>query len=341
MGIPSHMPTPHLSTNASATMSPPASPKKKNEPLRPFRRAVLRGLGVILPPLLTIVIFVWVGSTVNTYVMQPVKNVARQVLVWTIDDHVKTLPAVPPNVYLTTKDGHEYHRLPPQADGRTNPLWVPESVYGLVTDPENLAGRTIPTTRKGILEQYVDLRYLTPQIVIPVFTCIFILAMYLLGKFLAARFGRMAVAGLDKGIERLPLIRNVYGSVKQITDFIFGGTNVEYTRVVAIEYPRKGIWSLGLVTGESMLDIASVANEPVLSVLIPTSPAPFTGYTVTIKRSEAIDLDITIDQAVQFIVSCGVVIAPQQLQGLMDKTKTPESPRIEGELGKSRETETG
>ena len=86
-------------------MSSPASPKKKNEPLRPFRRAVLRGLGVILPPLLTIVIFVWVGSTVNTYVMQPVKNVTRQVLVWTIDDHVKTLPAVPPNVYLATKDG--------------------------------------------------------------------------------------------------------------------------------------------------------------------------------------------------------------------------------------------
>ena len=149
--------------------------------------------------------------------------------------------------------------------------------------------------------------------------------MYLLGKFLAARIGRMAVAGLDKVIEQLPLIRNVYGSVKQITDFIFSGTNVEYTRVVAIEYPRKGIWSLGLVTGESMLDIASVANEPVLSVLIPTSPAPFTGYTVTIKKSEAIDLDISIDQAVQFIVSCGVVIAPQQLQNLVDRSDTEEA----------------
>jgi uncharacterized membrane protein len=84
--------------------------------------------------------------------------------------------------------------------------------------------------------------------------------------------------------------------------------------VIAVEYPRKGIWSIGLVTGESMVDIASAANEPVLSVLIPTSPAPFTGYTLTIKRSEAIDLNITIDQAVQFIISCGVVIAPQQMQ---------------------------
>tara|TARA_Y100001934_G_scaffold79304_1_gene98634 strand:+ start:125 stop:1090 length:966 start_codon:yes stop_codon:yes gene_type:complete len=300
-------------------MAPPDKKKSGAGPLRPFRRAVVRGIGVILPPLLTIVIFVWVGSTVNSYVMQPVKNVTRQILVWTIDDQVKTFSAVPPNVYLATKDEIKYHRLPPQADGRTNSLWVPESIYELVTKPENLEGLKIPTTRKGILERYVDLRYLTPQIVIPVFTCIFILAMYLLGKFLAARFGGMAVAGLDKGIERLPLIRNVYGSVKQITDFVFSETNVEYTRVIAVEYPRKGIWSLGLVTGESMLEIAAAAQEPVLSVLIPTSPAPFTGYTITIKKSEAIDLDLTIDQAVQFIVSCGVVIAPQQLRNISDR----------------------
>ena len=79
-------------------MSLPASEKKRAEPLRPFRRAVVRGIGVILPPLLTIVIFVWVGSTINTYVMQPVKNVTRQVLVLPIDDHVKNFPGVPPSV---------------------------------------------------------------------------------------------------------------------------------------------------------------------------------------------------------------------------------------------------
>ena len=206
-------------------MSSQNTDKKAAGPLRPFRRAVVRGIGVILPPLLTIVIFVWVGSTVNSYVMQPVKKVTRQVLVWANDDQVKKFPGVPPNVYLVTKDQVKYHRLPAQANGRINPLWVPESIYDLVIEPENLEGRKIPTTRKGILERYVDLRYLTPQIVIPVFTCIFILAMYLLGKFLAARFGGMAVAGLDKGIERLPLIRNVYGSVKQITDFVFSETS--------------------------------------------------------------------------------------------------------------------
>ena len=114
-------------------------------------------------------------------------------------------------------------------------------------------------------------------------------------------------------IHRLPLVRNVYTSVKQVTDFLFTDSELEYTRVVAVEYPRKGIWSLGLVTGESMLDIRSAANEPVLSILVPTSPMPFTGYTMTVKRSETVDLNITVEQAFQFIISCGVVVPPQQL----------------------------
>ena len=240
-------------------------------------------------------------------------------LVWTIDDGVSAFPDVPLDIdFIKTQNGDEYHRLPKQTDGRPNPQWVPEDVYELVMRPANLHGHPIPTSRRAMFERYVDVRWLTPQIVIPVFTCIFVLAMYLLGKFLAAKMGRLAWTALEKVIDRLPLIRNVYTSVKQVTDFIFSESNIEYTRVIAVEYPRRGIWSLGLVTGESMLDIASAANEPVLSVLIPTSPAPFTGYTITIKRSEALDLNLTIDQAFQFIVSCGVVVAPQQISGSAD-----------------------
>ena len=84
-----------------------------------------------------------------------------------------------------------------------------------------------------------------------------------------------------------------------------------------------------MVTGESLLDIRSAANESVLSVLIPTSPMPVTGYTITVLKSETIDLNISIDQAFQFIVSCGVVVPPQQLQEaletkMLEKPKTPD-----------------
>lgn len=273
----------------------------------------------MLPPLLTIVIFVWVGSTINTYVMQPVKDGARWVLVHYYDDGVAYIPGVPPENSTAEKNGVTYRRLPnKQNESTSNSQWVPAPIYDVVAQQENLGENSVPTSRKAVFARYVDLTWLTPQKVVPVFTCIFILTMYLLGKFLAAGIGRLAWSGFEKGIDRLPLIRNVYGSVKQVTDFVFSESTVEYTRVIAVEYPRKGVWSLGMVTGESMLDIASAANEPVLSVLIPTSPAPFTGFTVTIRKSEAVDLNLTIDQAFQFIVSCGVVVAPQQLPQATD-----------------------
>jgi uncharacterized membrane protein len=98
--------------------------------------------------------------------------------------------------------------------------------------------------------------------------------------------------------------------VKQVTDFLFTENEIQFTRVVAIEYPRKGIWTVCFVTGEGMWDIRGAAKEPVITVFVPTSPMPFTGFALTVKKSEVVELAISIDQAIQFIVSCGVVVPP-------------------------------
>ena len=137
-------------------MSQPKPDKKKGGPLRPFRRAVVRGIGVILPPLLTIVIFVWVGSTVNTYVMQPVKNVTRKILVWTIDDQVKTFPGVPPNVYLATKDETKYRkrrRITTRRAHRNLPPVSPKSLGTRVTRQNGVifGSRSLRRHTKGSL----------------------------------------------------------------------------------------------------------------------------------------------------------------------------------------------
>ena len=129
---------------------------------------------------------------------------------------------------------------------------------------------------------------------------------------MAAGVGRIFVNAIEALIARLPIVRNVYSAVKQVTDFVFSEREIEFNRVVAVQYPSKGIWSIGFVTGESMLDIRSAANEPVLSVLMPTSPMPATGFTITVRKSETIDLELTVDQAIQFIVSCGVVVPQHQ-----------------------------
>jgi uncharacterized membrane protein len=292
---------------ANEMMNMPDDDKKN---VHPFRAAVLRGMGVVAPPLLTIVIFVWVGSTINEYVLKPVTTGARETLVHYLNETRDEVPLETPPPPRDEK-GREYTKLP-------NDTYVPRDIYEKVDKISKERGVDTPKTGRAIYNEYVVLTYLRPHYVIPFFLAVFILVLYLLGKFMAAGIGRFFWSLFERGVHRLPLVRNVYSSVKQVSDFLFSEREVEYTRVVAVEYPRKGIWALGMVTGESMLDIRSAANEPVLSVLIPTSPMPVTGFTVTVLKSETIDLNITIDQAFQFIVSCGVVVPPQQMQGMLD-----------------------
>jgi len=270
----------------------------------PFRAAVLRGLGVLAPPLFTVLIFLWVIATTHRYVLEPVKGRVRDAVAWGIADVHQDLPTADPGAQTAVAGGQTYRQL-------SNGTFIPQTVYDRV---EANPGEPAPRTAKTYYRRYVDLTYLRPYFSIPFFLAVFVLLLYLLGKSMAAGIGRFFWNLFERGIHRLPLVRNVYSSVKQISDFLFTEREIEYARVVAVEYPRRGIWSLGLVTGDSMLDISSAANEPVLSVLIPTSPMPVTGFTITVKKSETLDLNITIDQAFQFIVSCGVVVPAQQLQ---------------------------
>jgi uncharacterized membrane protein len=292
---------------------------------RPFRRAVLRGVAVVLPPLLTVVILLWVWSAVREYVLGPVERGAEAVLYYSLAD-VRTpaeirdveIESNPDYTRVVTEDG-EFVRI----GARYIPAEVADYLYG-----ENgvWPGSAPQPTAELVYEEYVRMRYLKPYIVRPVFLVVFILLMYVLGKFLAAGVGRVTWGLAERGVGRLPLVSNVYSSVKQVTDFMFTESEIQYTRVVAVEYPRKGIWSLALVTSESLLDIRSAANEPVLAVLVPSSPMPITGYTMTVKKSEAIDLDLSIDQALQFIVSCGVVVPPHQRPRPLDNGEMSNEP---------------
>lgn len=291
-----------------------------NAPKRigPFRRAVFRGLGILLPPLLTIVIFLWVANTVAVYLLNPLENATRAVAVnYFADIRTPNDVDVHPNpgdkvtldgqTYAFTSKGtisindKVYHRT---EDGRFIPAEVFEEVRkGVGRDP-------MPTTAKGIYSWYVEHYWLPKRFVIPVYLCLFLLVLYLLGKFLAAGVGHFFWNQFERIIHRLPLVSNVYSSIKQVTDFLFSEPEMQYTRVVAIEYPRRGIWTLGFITGEGMRDIQSTVEETVVSAFVPHSPMPFTGFAVTVKKSETIDLSITVDQAIQFVVSCGVVIPP-------------------------------
>ena len=278
---------------------------KETDGAQAFRRAVLRGLGVLFPPLATVLIFIWAGSTINQFVLRPVTTGAREGLVWAVEDIRDNVPTA----HAGQKEGligdRPYYRL-------DDDKWVPLHVYQTVKN--QLGEEGLPQTALGVYRRYVELRYLHPYYVVPFFLSIFTLLLYLLGKFMAAGIGRFFWNIFERGIiDRVPLVRNVYSGVKQVTDFMFNERDFEFTRVVAVEYPRKGIWSIGFVTSESFMDIRAAANEPVLAVFIPCSPLPLTGYTVNCLRSECIDLNMTFDQACQFMISCGVIVPSQQV----------------------------
>jgi uncharacterized membrane protein len=292
-----------------------------------FRRALLRGLGVVLPPLLTVVVLIWAWNAIESYILRPMESGARQVLVWTISDTKRSRPpeaelideAVPAQGFVY--QGQRYIADP------TGHRYLPEYVVRYVDNNLDVLGpyQSLPSTANAYWHRYIELQYLPRRFIVPLFLLVFLTVLYVLGRVFGHGIGRWIVNSLESGINRVPIVNKVYGSVKQVTDFAFSEREIEFNRVVAIEYPREGIWSIGFVTGNGLPEIARAAGEPVLSVLMPTSPMPMTGFTVTVRRSEAIDLDLTIDEAIQFCISCGVVLPPPRLISAPPAVSAPQA----------------
>lgn len=280
-----------------------------NRPPGTIRGAILRGLGVLLPPLLTIVVLIWAWNAISNYVLRPMETGVRYAVVWGIGDVMKAAPSeATATDGIRRLDGFTYNgeRYVPDATGRR---FLPEHVVRYVEDNLDRLGpyEVSPVTANAYWHRYVELRYLPRSFVVPLFLLVFLTVLYFLGKVFAHGIGRWFVTSTEAGINRIPIVNKVYGSVKQVTDFAFSEREIEFNRVVAVEYPRKGIWSIGFVTGNGLTEISVVAGEPMLAVLMPTSPMPMTGFTIQVPRSQAVDLALTIDEAIQFVVSCGVV----------------------------------
>ena len=135
---------------------------------------------------------------------------------------------------------------------------------------------------------------------------------YVFGRFIASFLGRGFWRMIERSIFRLPVVKGIYPSIKQVTDFLLAERKMEFSRVVAVEYPRKGIWSVGLVTSEGMRTLQDAIGDDLVTVFVPSSPTPVTGYTITVRRREVVDLPMNIDDALRFTVSGGVIMPSGQ-----------------------------
>lgn len=126
---------------------------------------------------------------------------------------------------------------------------------------------------------------------------------------LAANFiGRRLMELWDGLIARIPLVRSVYTGVKQVVDTLFSPGGQSFRKVLLVEYPCAGVWSIAFQTGESNEQIeALLGGEPMVSYFIPTTPNPTSGFLMMAPRNKVIELDMSVDQALKFVISLGVV----------------------------------
>ncbi|MBN2269901.1 MAG: DUF502 domain-containing protein [Sedimentisphaerales bacterium] len=146
-----------------------------------------------------------------------------------------------------------------------------------------------------------------------------LVAICLVGAVLASVFGRALWRQIENFILNLPVLRRIYPYVKQVTDFLLAPEQqrrLSFSRVVAVEYPRKGIWSLGFVTGSGLKNVTENVKKEFLTVLVPTSPTPFTGFVIMLPKKTVIDLDMTIEEAFRFLMSGGVIAPGKEVLGL-------------------------
>lgn len=140
--------------------------------------------------------------------------------------------------------------------------------------------------------------------------------------------GRQILAQFENLLLRLPLVRSIYSSVKQVVE-TFQGPGRSFQRVVLIEYPRKGVWALGLVATERHDSLGLFASENVLTVFIPTTPNPTSGYLVIASPEDCKELDFTVEEAFKFIVSGGIVgrgLSELQTGQMRSRAEPPETP---------------
>ena len=135
-----------------------------------------------------------------------------------------------------------------------------------------------------------------------------VLVVFLTGMLAANLVGRRLLRVWDATVQRIPLVRSIYGGAKSLTEVILGDTGQSFKQVVLIEYPRKGLYSIGFLTATELAEVQARTSEDVVCVFVPTTPNPTSGFILLVPRQDVVYLDMDVEAAVKMVVSLGVVV---------------------------------
>lgn len=266
-----------------------------------FRQFFVRGLSVVLPTVLTLWLLVYAYRFVESSVAQPI-NAGVRALVLRAGPRVVGEAGMP-----------EWWKVTPEQLEAARQQRA-RNLQQALPDDELLF-----ETRVSRFREWWNARWWLRLTGV----ALAVVLIYLLGRLLGGFFGRSLYRRLDELLARAPVFNLVYPHVKQVVDFLFGeNQRTAFKGVVLVEYPRKGIWTIGLATGSGAGAIEGVAGADCMTVFIPSSPTPFTGYTITVLKSETHPVPMTIDEALRFVISGGV-LSPERVSADAAPRLTP------------------
>lgn len=161
-------------------------------------------------------------------------------------------------------------------------LWLPEGYR-----PENVLGFRLPGL--GILVALV--------------------VVLITGLLVTNLIGRRLVQYWEGLIRRIPLVRSVHGGVKSFAESVFSQSN-SFRKVVMVQYPRAGVWSLGFITADNVAEVAEKTGVRHACIYVPTTPNPTSGFIIMVPAAEVVELEMSVDAAMRMIITCGVVMPP-------------------------------
>jgi uncharacterized membrane protein len=141
---------------------------------------------------------------------------------------------------------------------------------------------------------------------------VLLIAITLIGAMTAGFIGRFVIRTGETVLARMPVIRSLYSAIKQILETVLRQQSQAFRQAVLVEYPRRGIWAIGFITGETEGEVQSITTEEVLNVFLPTTPNPTSGFLLFVPRDDLVNLDMSVEEAVKMVISGGIVTPPDR-----------------------------
>jgi len=139
---------------------------------------------------------------------------------------------------------------------------------------------------------------------------ILVTALWVTGVAATNIAGQWLVNQSNRLISHIPIVKSIYTSVKQVSDTLFSSSGQAFRQAVLVEYPRQGSWTIAFVTGKPTGEVGALLPEDMLTLYVPTTPNPTSGFMLIVPRSDVRELHMSVDEALKYIISMGVVAPP-------------------------------